>query len=168
MRRLWAAGAAIVVCLALGGVPVLAQSEEPGRLTLEVRDLVGMENLELVAQIGTSPRPTEIGWAELSFHVLVDASPFRSTLGTFPVPSDTHVLVVFAGPPPCRVAFVPNCQDSMPPYQCWVRFDVQAGEAISLTIDGLPPTALPSDTWPPYDGCPVVELFHADGSPAPE
>jgi hypothetical protein len=26
MRRMWAAGAAIVVCLALGGVPVLAQS----------------------------------------------------------------------------------------------------------------------------------------------
>jgi hypothetical protein len=26
MRKLWAAGAAILVCLALGGVPVLAQS----------------------------------------------------------------------------------------------------------------------------------------------
>ena len=30
MRRLWAAGAAIVMCLALGGMPVAAQEESPG------------------------------------------------------------------------------------------------------------------------------------------
>jgi hypothetical protein len=30
MRRMWAAGAAIVVCLALGGIPVVAQSPSPG------------------------------------------------------------------------------------------------------------------------------------------
>jgi hypothetical protein len=29
MRRMWAAGAAIVLCLALGGIPVVAQSPSP-------------------------------------------------------------------------------------------------------------------------------------------
>jgi hypothetical protein len=64
MRRLWAAGAAIVVCLTLGGLPALAQeAESPARpspvpttlgaetaqgiLTVEVTDLVGMEGLVL-------------------------------------------------------------------------------------------------------------------------
>ena len=167
MRRLWAASAAISVCLALGTVPALAQSEESGRLTLEVRDLVGMEDLELVAQIGTSPQPTAVGWAEESFHVLVDASPFTSTLGTFLVSSDTQMLVVFAGPPPCAVRFLPNCHDSMAPYQCWVRFDVPAGEAITMTIDGLPATASQTPGSPNV-GCPVAELFYADVAPALE
>jgi hypothetical protein len=167
MCKLWAARAAIVVCLAFGGLPTLAQSEGSGRLTLEVRDLVGMEDLELVAQIGTSPQPTSVGWADPSFHVLVDASPFTSTLGTFLVSSGPYVLVVFAGPPPCRVAFVPNCQDSEPPYQCWVRFDIPAGEAITMTIDGLPAT-MSQTPGSPNVGCPVAELFHADVAPALE
>jgi hypothetical protein len=162
MRRLWAVTAAMAVCLALGGLPALAQEaspsgsawlemaanpdDTPARVTVEVTDLLGMEGMEIRWAVAHWHGPTLVSVTSLRAGVPIDASPYTLPAGTVTVEPGVQVLVVFAGRPHCAVMYGPVCaadsEGNMgPDHGCATRFDAGAGEVITMRIRGLPISA---------------------------
>ena len=172
MGRLWAAGATMVVCLTLGGLPALAQEAGPSAslpppetvptpdgssmLSLEVTDLVGMYGLEVGADLIESHT-----WGPHLFGQIVHQDDATVTANLSLEPG-RYSLAVYAGEPPCEVRFAPMCGldepvPVVPEYECWMEFDLEPNEALDLHIAGVPrsePGVIA--------GCPVSHLLHPE------
>ena len=119
MRKMCAASAAIVMCLELGGLPVVAQeavspasawpattanpADTPAQVTVEVAALVGMKSLEIIW--GVADGLTGANWIPFGARIPIDTSPFTLPPATVTVKPSERVLVVFAGRPPCWVGY---------------------------------------------------------------
>lgn len=171
MPTLWAAAAAIAVCLALGtsvqaqevsddeqpAAPAAASTEAlgVGSLAVLVADLVGMEGLELAGGI---PAAGGVGFFDAA--IPIDSSPFTATPQTTTIAAGTHTLDVFAGQPPCVYGWAPVCGGGGgTEFACAIRFDIRPDEDLSIVISGLPDA-----TWPERAPCPVLAVRH---SPVP-
>ena len=173
MRRLWAAGAAIVVCLALGGMTTLAQEAGPSAslppqqtvptpdgssmLSLEVADLVGMYGLEVAADLLDESG----GWGPNLFAQIVHQDDATVTASHVLEPG-RFSLFVYAGEPPCEVRLAPTCDldepgHTSPTFLCMTTFDLEPNEVTDLRIAGLPrsePGVIA--------GCPMSHLLHPE------
>jgi hypothetical protein len=168
VRRMWAAGAAVLICVVFEGPITMAQEAEspaspspvptmlvwdtaPSMLTVELADLVGMEGLELGIwdlcytgpSTGTYPIP-------VLRNLPIDASPFEASerLGLPICPTGFHELIVGVAERPLS-----DWQ-----YACFTRFDLSSGEDIWIRIVGLPPTEAEAP-------CALAYIVHDDPAP---